>query len=86
MLDAARAAGLGIASPCGGRSKCGRCVVRIGKAKTPVRACETPAEPGMVVEIPSEAAAEGLSILKDLVGRTGVRKLLEAAPREIAGL
>lgn len=63
VLEAARAAGVAIASPCGGRGKCGRCVVWVGKAKTPVRACETQVEPGMVVEIPPQTAAEGLSIL-----------------------
>jgi uncharacterized 2Fe-2S/4Fe-4S cluster protein (DUF4445 family) len=75
ILEAAQAAGVRIASPCGGKGRCGRCIVLVGESKTPVRACETPAEPGMVVEIPAGAQAGELSILA-----TGISRQTEPEP------
>jgi uncharacterized 2Fe-2S/4Fe-4S cluster protein (DUF4445 family) len=75
ILQAAREAGIPLASPCGGKGRCGRCLVLVGESRIPVLACETPAKPGMLVEIPPETAAQEISILS-----TGVSRRVRPSP------
>jgi uncharacterized 2Fe-2S/4Fe-4S cluster protein (DUF4445 family) len=55
VADAARAAGVIIAMPCGGRGRCGRCIVTVGDGITcgeHVLACQTKVDRDMVVTVP----------------------------------
>lgn len=58
LLDAIREdAGLPIHAPCGGQGTCGKCTVYLTgpEGETPVLACRTPAEDGMILRLPAAA-------------------------------
>lgn len=58
VLDAARAhGGVPVHAPCGGRGTCGKCTAFLVTegGETPVLACRTPAEEGMVLRLPEAA-------------------------------
>ena len=55
IMDAERAAGLGMEYPCGGNSKCGKCFVDIELCgdKAHVKACDEFVKDGMIITIPN---------------------------------
>ncbi len=54
LLEALRRGAVDFPAPCGGRGICGKCTVYLcaGERETPVLACRTPAEDGMLLRVP----------------------------------
>jgi len=64
LLHAARAAGVDLNSPCGGKGTCGKCAVRIGESSyTDALACRTEVHCDLTVEIPAEARMKKQKVL-----------------------
>ncbi len=69
LMEACRAAGLWLDSPCGGNGTCGKCRVELrrGTEWVSVLACQTPVTEDLEVRLPQESG--GLHILTDGAGR-----------------
>lgn len=69
LMEACRAAGLWLDSPCGGNGTCGKCRValRRGEEWVSVLACQTPVTEDLEVRLPAESG--GLRILTGGTGR-----------------
>ena len=69
LMEACRAAGLWLDSPCGGNGTCGKCRVELRRDTewVSVLACQTPVTEDLEVRLPQESG--GLHILTDGAGR-----------------
>lgn len=77
ILDCIKAAGLFIDAPCGGRGRCGKCLVQLSPDGEKVRACQTHIENDTSVYIPDKmnmqiAGDDKLKTTDSLMGELGV--------------
>ena len=64
VSDAARMAGVTIATPCGGAGRCGRCVVTIdGSSDDRVLACMTHVDRDMIVTVPEKDSSKVIAAM-----------------------
>jgi uncharacterized 2Fe-2S/4Fe-4S cluster protein (DUF4445 family) len=66
-----------IEAPCGGRGRCGKCLVQLTEGGEKVRACQTLIQDDMTVYLPEEmkmtiAGADGVSKVADYTGPLGI--------------
>lgn len=93
VLEAARQAGIALATPCGGKGTCGKCLVRLSSSGQDVCACQYCVESDLVVEIPESSRLTTHQILQHGIERTepidptiGERYRTQAGTGPILGL